>query len=333
MAAKKRQILTIAGIITIILQLLIAFSVVVILFSRVNNSMPKYKVIMTNIPLKPFAGVITELQFTILNEINNQTIHWNELAVDAKRKIHIVIAGEDMDVFGHIHPEDFTNISDNSSIDVYSVYFTFPRAGRYLVFAEFVPLDQMNDFQQIVPITVYGSPVMNSTEIFDFNTDLTYRYYIMNEIQSFDQPYILSDALVLNSANGTADTYRCVASFNNNQIIHAGECVLLSFTFYNGTYPSQALEDLTPYLEHPMHLTAVHQNLTIMAHFHGFITMDNRPVKPDCSTMTMTMSMSHFGPTIYSSFLFSKPGIYRVFAQTSQGNLMLAPGFLLQVQP
>lgn len=45
------------------------------------------------IPLASIAESTTELQFTILNGMTNETFGWNQLAVDAEWNIYIVIVG------------------------------------------------------------------------------------------------------------------------------------------------------------------------------------------------------------------------------------------------
>lgn len=291
--------------------------------------MDMFSVSVTTSPSIPQAGSNTNLTFTIRDDMSNKLLSWNDLNVDSGRKLHVVIVGEDLDVFGHVHVEDFI-ASIPSEMTDFSVSFTFPRAGTYGVLVGFLPKSQSDsmDLQRVLTIKVEGSPTMTSPKL-DNNTEVSLKYYTMDGVDRFTQTYVLSDAIVTSTND---DAYHAAVIFNKNMIIQSGACVLLQFMFYNGTDKSVPLTDLSEYLEHPMHLVAIHQDLTVMKHFHGFVPMDDKPVEPDCNMESMTMTMNSFGPVIYASYIFPKPGVYRLFAQTTRKGKMLAPGFTVNVE-
>src|SRR5690606_16411688 len=82
-------------------------------------------VALRTVPERPRAGEPTELTFTLADgagqPIRGLTTHHG-------RKLHVLIVSEDMEVFGHVHPQDFEDPVEDGEA---TVFFTFPRAGRY----------------------------------------------------------------------------------------------------------------------------------------------------------------------------------------------------------
>ena len=87
------------------------------------------------------------------------------------RSIHAMIISQDLNVFAHIHPEDFNNGKDSEEMiraGLYPVYFKFPFAGEYLVGV--TALSKEGVWEKVFRIKAEGSPEMSNTN-YDFSRE------------------------------------------------------------------------------------------------------------------------------------------------------------------
>ena len=79
-----------------------------------------------------------------------------DLMVHHDRVLHVLVVSENLQIIGHIHPEDFESREIMAELEgKYTVHFTFPAAGRYILaidvmtanaeFAEYVYVDVMGE--------------------------------------------------------------------------------------------------------------------------------------------------------------------------------------------
>ncbi|MCE7044476.1 heavy metal-binding domain-containing protein [Dyadobacter sp. CY312] len=87
----------------------------------------EYQVQLTTSPKTVEAGKATEL--TIVIKGNEQIV---PLDISHEMKIHLMAVSDDLTWFRHIHPEEQTD-------GTYIVTETFPKDGKYLLFADFKP--------------------------------------------------------------------------------------------------------------------------------------------------------------------------------------------------
>jgi hypothetical protein len=112
----------------------------------------KYQMELTTLPQTVDAGKPTQLTLAIKKRGQMVSLDaWHE------RKIHLMIVSEDLSWFHHIHPEEQTDGS-------YAISETFPKGGKYLLFADFKPsgADQTLNKQEI---EVQGIPFANDKEV------------------------------------------------------------------------------------------------------------------------------------------------------------------------
>jgi hypothetical protein len=150
-----------------------------------------------------------------------------------ERMVHMMIISEDFDVFSHIHPEDFGEITSKMLEEGrFPLTYTFPKAGRYLIATNFSSEDQ--DFSKEFIIEVDGKIKMEAAED-DF------------------------------SRERNIENYRIALSYSPN-VITAGKEVRFNFHIERDGKPVAHLE---PYLSAPMHIAVVSSDLKNFIHTHG----------------------------------------------------------------
>jgi hypothetical protein len=92
------------------------------------------------------AGKPLTLNIRILNESTKKTVRDFELTHE--KKMHFLLVSEDMRWFSHEHP-------DLGAEGVFRLRTTFPRPGRYHLYADCTPADGDNQILR-VPFTVGG---------------------------------------------------------------------------------------------------------------------------------------------------------------------------------
>ncbi len=297
-------------------------------------------VVMETDPLVIEASKPANITFSI-KDMHNNPVKWDQLQVDSGRKLHIVFVGYDLDILGHIHPEDFMDINSAIELGKYTVSFTFPKAGLYAIAIEFMPLmDQAYGnlkVQKQFNLTVVGSPQMNTQIFYDFSSSTVIKSYQLGINESFIRPILLSEiSRVNNISNAIRVNLGHISEAmdeHRNEFI-AGQCVQILFTFNNANN-NESILNLTPYLEHAMHAIIVREGLDFVEHIHGMAVVDHMMNMFDCNeTNSMMPTPSQFGPQLKISYIFPKPGIYRIFIQTTRQNYqMLIPAFMIDIQP
>jgi hypothetical protein len=102
-------------------------------------------------PAQPKEGEVVKLTFT--PKIKGKESEQVPLDVEHEKKIHLIIVSNDLSWFDHIHPE-FQ--SDGS----YTVSETFPAAGDYTLFADYIPSGANHQLEKI-PFSVSGDKKAN----------------------------------------------------------------------------------------------------------------------------------------------------------------------------
>jgi putative copper export protein len=157
------------------------------------------------------------------------------LEVSHERILHAIIVGQDMRSFAHIHPEDAGPITSEilKKAD-FPLHFIFPKAGEYLVGADFFAGDEF--YSRMFHISVSGKPVMEGPKT-DFSTR-----------KNFGEYRVTLSASPMN--------------------IKAGEETSLSYIIENN---DKLVTDLHPYLGAAMHLAVVSADLKQYIHAHGTV--------------------------------------------------------------
>jgi hypothetical protein len=99
------------------------------------------------------------------------------LTVSHERILHVIIVSEDFTAFAHLHPEDFGAVNPEMIQGArFSVNYSFPKAGRYLIALDSAVHDLHFSKQLFMDIT--GEPKMSVTET-DFSRVKKFGDYVI----------------------------------------------------------------------------------------------------------------------------------------------------------
>ncbi len=214
------------------------------------------------------------------------------LAVSHERILHMLILGQDMRSFAHIHPEDAGPITGEMlKKAVFPLRFTFSKAGEYLVGVDFFAGDEF--YSQVFRVSVGGRPAMGTPEM-DLSTRRIFGEYTVTLATSPMQ-------------------------------VKAGEETSLRYVIEKDGRP---VTDLGPYLGAAMHIAVVSDDLKRYIHAHG--TVPGEP-HADHDHMH-SVPPNRFGPEIESDVVFPVKGIYTIFSQVKRGDKVLRFDFMVNVQ-
>lgn len=282
-------------------------------------------------PKRLQAGRRAELVFA-LHDSSGQPL--DELLTHHARKLHVVIVSEDMHVLGHIHPQDFGESIEGGSA---KVFFTFPQAGRYLVGVDFMTAAQGSQDEQFV-VEVEGAPAEPTPEA-EAPPGLV--SVGLEEDDRYTEPALLQ-------AMDESQAY--AVSLQQPDAIRAGEAASFAYRFTNDGEP---LTELRPYLDAPLHLAVVKDDLTTFLHTHGTLPGDahaghgghgsaeaghgNAHASHDDAGSAAAQGGTHlgpatFGPEIEATVTFPEPGTYYLFAQAAHGDQLLISRFPVHVE-
>jgi putative copper export protein len=157
------------------------------------------------------------------------------LEVSHERILHALIVGQDMRSFAHIHPEEAGPITGEMLKKAdFPLRFTFPKAGEYLVGADFFAGDEF--YSRMFHLSVSGKPAMGGPKT-DFSTR-----------KNFGDYRVTFSASPMN--------------------VKAGEETSLSFVIEKD---GQTVTDLNPYLGAAMHIAVISADLKEYIHAHGAV--------------------------------------------------------------
>lgn len=240
-----------------------------------------------------------------------------DLVPHHERKYHTLIASENFDVFGHIHPEDFE--TDNA------VEVAFPRSGKYILGLDALSssIGAINTYKQI---NVTGVPPQD-----------TYAQGARN-VKCFVG---VDDAIIIVSETEVD----CPGGYTVTMTQSADE-LLPDSNFrleFNIKQLNTELTDLEPYLGAALHLAVVPADLADIYHFHGDVKETPEYFSwlvpnvsahggSDLSDQDDSDLPENFGPDLVSEAIeLSEPGIYKVFAQFKHGGKIVTANFDIEV--
>eukprot|EP00854_Cymbomonas_tetramitiformis_P001777 gene1777-2443_t len=88
-------------------------------------------------------GKLVQLEFLDTASETWITVKWSDTVLVHGRKLHVVIVGEDLDVFIHVHPDDFQPVGDDAT--AFTVSSTFPRGGQYVVALQYALIAEVQE--------------------------------------------------------------------------------------------------------------------------------------------------------------------------------------------
>lgn len=175
-------------------------------------------------------GVATSLSFRLTNPDGSPV---TDLVLDHERLAHVIIVNKDFSTFTHIHPEDFNPLyEEDRNNAVYTVNYTFPRAGMYYALVGFSR--GASHVNSLLPIGVAPDTAPAFTLMKNFAREDVFKGY--------------------------AVTLRAP------ETILSGEPTKLRYTIMKD---SVLVSDLMPYLAAPMHVALFNIDFSYYDHIHG----------------------------------------------------------------
>lgn len=312
-------------------------------------------------PERPEAGEPTTITFSFTNPDGSAV---GDLMAHHARRVHTLLVSEDLSSIGHIHPADFGDLTDEvMRSGRYTVTYTFPRAGTYIVGVDVMTADGALSKQFLV--NVEGAPKMGDVAE-DLRREKCFRGYQEDGNDRYVNPVFVTDAEV-----PCPQGYK-VTMTPSDETITAGEEVQFQYRIEKD---GEAVTGLEPYLDAAMHLAIVPASLDALLHRHGnpegtghhdaemHAEHEMAEVKGG-STESKHMAhaehqkrqasgameentpesanMAHrhhggvpesFGPELVSeSFSFPQAGLYQVFAQVKHEEKIIFSNFMVEVQ-
>ncbi len=280
-------------------------------------------------PQKIEVGKPATLMFKLTDAMGEP---FTDLMIHHDRILHVLIVSENLQTVGHVHPEDFESRDMLAELEgTYTVHFTFPFAGRYILALDVMTAD--NEFAKYLYVDVAGEKKMADISE-DLRTEKTVFGYKEEGGDRFTKAVSVTDE------NGTS---KYQVKIEVPEQIKVGEMVHITYHFSRDGKP---ITDLVPFLDAPMHFAIVSTRLDGILHTHGTVPMSEKMEKmaekdPHAEhKMKKKESTGHqhqgitpekFGPKVMLMTTFSKAGKYQIFGQLKHADQILFPTFMVEV--
>lgn len=227
-------------------------------------------------PAQPQPSQLFTITYTLKDGQGNG-VEEPGLRVTHDRLMHLVMVSQDLTHFQHIHP---LPVGEGH----YSVSSAVPRAGKYLLFNEFVTAAGVTQVERDLLDTTGSSP--------DTQAQLT------PDLGSAQRIGELEAKL---TSISTKVRRRIPMTFN-----------------LDVTRDGDPVTELEPYLAAPCHVVIISADTRQFAHTHGDVP--GGPMSGDMSGMDMSQMSSvpvpdHFGPRVQFTHTFMQEGVYRIWLQ------------------
>jgi len=242
-------------------------------------------------PASITAGKPTTILFSLTDKEGKPV---KGLSVHHDRILHVVIVAQDFSVFAHIHPEDFGRITTAMKKTAkFSVKYTFPKAGRYLIGVDFAKGDQLFS-----------------------------KHFLVNAAGGAGMGFTRAD---LSRKKRFGDLHVGLAF--EPESITAGKEVTLRYVFKSNGEP---VTDLEPYLSAPMHLSIISADLDHFIHTHG--ELPGKPSMEQHEHHMHMAVPQKFGPKIEAHVVFPAKGLYQIFGQVRHKGEIILTSFMVEVE-
>ncbi|KYC39849.1 hypothetical protein WA1_28175 [Scytonema hofmannii PCC 7110] len=218
-----------------------------------------------------------------------------------ERLLHIFIVSENFQFFSHIHIEDFGLITLKMLEEAkFPIRYSFPQPGKYLVAVNFTVNHQHFFKQAFLKVTGQHSSLN------------------LEKDNSFEEDKI--------------PNYQINFSHFPNLIQAQKEVTLDYFINKNG----KKVTDIVPYLDAPMHITAISSDLQNIIHTHAHdksaksLHMGHNASLHDRTHNSEAM-VDKFGPNLEASVTFPDRGTYHVFGEMRHQEKIVVVESLVEV--
>lgn len=252
-----------------------------------------------------YTGNETQLFFMFTDMFNSFTpVKYGNFLPIHERKIHILLATEDLELMWHLHPEDYEDLASQAAKGPsFHVNITFPRSGFYMICATFLFTNgtfEREGFAQ-TNFYVWGSPAQN-TPSFNIAPQNNFRTYNLGPNDVFDT---VIDSNHNHDANGPLVTMKFLSSGMhmrrqaNLPQLEAdifSMCTPFAFEVYvKNSNQEYVPATLLPFLGAPVHFTLLSDDRYVF-HAHGtyiFPNMTFDDLRMEVAGMGMHMNMSN----------------------------------------
>lgn len=258
------------------------------------RALPPATASLATSPKQLLVGVPATLQVSLAETSGEPA----ELFVDMEKYVHLVIVSRDQSVFAHIHAKQ---TSEEIRTSTFSFDYTFPRAGEYLVSADYAHGLTLESKQ--FKVTVDGAPAQN-TKIAEYQSEGMFGGYSV----------ALKYALPV-----------------------VGEVALLRYTI---TKDAKEVTDLEQYLSAAMHISVVKNDFSEFMHLHGEVHPQGVPLPPVTvkdgkvvHTMAQMIAIPpRFGPNVEAHVIFPSAGLYTVWGEFKVEGKVIPAAFTVRVE-
>lgn len=238
------------------------------------------------------AGTPSVLAFSIRNEDGSVP----RLVAQHERLVHVIIISKDMTEFFHVHPDDATPLTGEATeAATFSVPFTFPKAGDYIIGIDYA--SGLSARSEQFRVSIEGAPrQQDEVRVYPLRSEVAgYQLSLQPGFPAVGQPATL--------------VWR---------IQKDGEDVL----------------DLEPYLAAAMHVAIVKDDLSEFVHAHGEVHVPGAPLPKVTANGVHTHAPPppRFGPLIEAHPVFPSAGDYTVFAQFMHDGQVVNAPFSVRVE-
>ena len=257
-----------------------------------------------------------------------------DLMLHHERILHILIVSENLQTIGHVHPEDFESRDMMAELEgVYTVHFTFPYSGRYILAIDAMTKD--SEYTKHLYVDVSGDKKMP-----EMSQDMRQEKMVVGYTEEGGDRF--TKAVSIANEKGSS---QYLVKMETPEHIKVGEMVHFTYHF---SKDGQPVNDLVPFLDAPMHFAIVSNRLDGILHTHGTVQMgdNDKKMKKDSSHSNHKMrekkqatghehqgiTPEKFGPSVMLMTTFTKPGIYQIFGQVKHGDQILFPTFMVKVE-
>jgi len=232
----------------------------------------------------------TSIAFTITNNKTHKIV--TDYQLTHEEKLHLILVSQDMQWFEHQHPA----LGPDGT---FRITWTFPRAGRYYLYADFTPVDGDNQIKQMT-LDVGDKPAI----------------YVPAELWP-EKPHVKT----------VGDTKIGVSIAVPTFTVGTQNILTYRFTDLNG----KPCTDMQPFIGAMGHMIALREDGTHMVHVHvlhgvvpGSYAATMLEVMQAADTLKVTADqVTEHGPAFSFKLTLPAPGVYRVWAQFMRHNKVL----------
>jgi len=257
---------------------------------------------IATVPEKPLAGEPTQIIAQIYTiERGKKTGPVEDIAIYHDRILHVLIVGEDLKTFAHIHTEDLAMVTQEmKAAGTFPLRYVFPKAGHYTIVVNYVVGGRELSQQSFVEVA--GAPRM--------------------EASTLDE-----DRSLQKDINGYHVTLETAPH------IKAGELTKITYIIEKDGKPVTNLE---PYLGAAMHLALVRADLGRVIHTHGQVYLPGsaffQQLFQDYVNYHSHFVPDRFGPKIQARVTFPQPARYQIFGEFKHEGRTVVTSFALNVE-